>query len=75
MDSIILLQGSDSVAVAGIFVLLLLPIIVPAVLATVWVYKDAKRNSDDPAYLWALVALFAPLVGLLLYFLRGRHHQ
>ena len=38
-----------------------------------WVYTDARTNSDQPAFLWALVAFFAPLLGLLLYWLLGRN--
>lgn len=39
----------------------------------VWTYTDAKRNSDNPAFLWALVVFFAPLLGLVLYVLLGRN--
>ncbi len=38
-----------------------------------WVYTDATSRSDQPAFLWALVAFFAPLLGLLLYWLLGRN--
>ena len=38
-----------------------------------WVYTDAKANSSQPAFLWALVAFFAPLLGLILYWLLGRN--
>jgi glucose uptake protein GlcU len=39
---------------------------------TFWVYSDAKRNSPQSAVLWALVAFFGGLLGLLLYVLLGR---
>lgn len=38
-----------------------------------WTYKDAQRNSDHPAFLWAIVVFLAPLLGLVLYFLLGRN--
>ncbi|MFW5917647.1 MAG: PLDc N-terminal domain-containing protein [Halorubrum sp.] len=38
-----------------------------------WVYSDASDRSDQPAFLWALVAFFAPLLGLVLYFIIGRN--
>jgi len=37
------------------------------------VYTDAKSHSSQPAVLWALVALLAPLLGLVLYWLLGRN--
>ena len=42
------------------------------VAAVYWTYTDAKTNSDQPAWLWALVVLVAPLLGILLYVLLGR---
>ena len=38
----------------------------------VWTYTDASTNSDQPAFLWAIVVFFAPLLGIVLYFLLGR---
>ncbi|MFB6118061.1 PLD nuclease N-terminal domain-containing protein [Halosegnis sp.] len=40
--------------------------------AIVWTYRDAKENSDQPAWLWALVVFLAPLLGIVLYVLLGR---
>ena len=40
---------------------------------TYWVYKDAQRNSEHPAFLWAVVVFLAPLLGLILYVLLGRN--
>lgn len=40
-----------------------------------WVYSDAKENSSHPAFLWALVVFFAPLLGLVLYMLLGRDQK
>ena len=37
-----------------------------------WIYSDAKQRSDQPAFLWAIVAFLAPLLGLVLYFIIGR---
>ena len=38
-----------------------------------WVYKDAQRNSEHPAFLWAIVVFLAPILGLVLYVLLGRN--
>lgn len=57
-------------AAALLFALLLFVVFVAAV---VWTYNDAKRNSDQPAFLWAIVVFLAPLLGLVLYFLLGRN--
>ncbi len=38
----------------------------------VWTYSDAQRNSSHPAFLWAIVIFFAPLLGIVLYLLLGR---
>jgi len=52
------------VAIAAIFLL-----------AMVWVYTDAKKNSEHPAFLWAAVVFLAPLLGLVLYFVVGRNQK
>lgn len=57
-------------AAALLFALLMFAVFVAAV---VWTYRDAKRNSDQPAFLWAIVVFLAPLLGLVLYFLLGRN--
>ena len=55
-------------------VLLLWLVIVAGFLALVYfVYKDAQRNSQHPAFLWAIVVFLAPLLGLILYVLLGRN--
>jgi len=38
----------------------------------VWTYTDATDNSEQPAFLWAIVVFLAPLLGLVLYVLLGR---
>ena len=38
-----------------------------------WTYKDAQRSSPHPAFLWAIVVFFAPLLGLVLYLIVGRN--
>ena len=38
----------------------------------IWTYNDASANSDQPAFLCAIVVLLAPLFGILLYLLLGR---
>ena len=35
-------------------------------------YNDASANSDQPAFLWTVVVLLAPLFGILLCLLLGR---
>ena len=35
-------------------------------------YDDASANSDQSAFLWAVVVLLAPLFGILLCLLLGR---
>ena len=40
---------------------------------TYWVYQDAKKNSQNSAFLWAVVVFLAPILGLVLYFLLGRN--
>lgn len=61
------LQGGG--AVAGLFGLLLL---IAQIALIYWTYKDAQTNSDQPAFLWAIVVFLAPLLGIVLYFLLGR---
>ena len=49
----------------GAVVLLVWLIFVALFLAlTYWVYKDAQRNSEHPAFLWAIVVFLAPILGL-----------
>jgi RsiW-degrading membrane proteinase PrsW (M82 family) len=43
-----------------------------AIVLPVWVYSDAQQNSPQSEVLWALVAFFGGILGLLLYFLIGR---
>jgi hypothetical protein len=53
----------------GGFVLLFFLI---SLVITIGVYSDAKSNSPQSAVLWALVAFFGGILGLLLYLLLGR---
>jgi uncharacterized membrane protein YhaH (DUF805 family) len=41
----------------------------------IWTYNDATDNSSHSAVLWALVVLFAPLIGVVLYLLLGRDQR
>ncbi|MFQ3476502.1 hypothetical protein HKK80_09620 [Halonotius sp. F2-221B] len=41
----------------------------------IWTYSDAADNSSHSAILWALVVLFAPLLGVVLYLLLGRDQR
>lgn len=67
LSSTVLQQGS------GVAFLVALLFMVLFVAMVVWVYTDAKRNSDHPAFLWAIVVFLAPLLGLVLYVLLGRN--
>ncbi|GAB6877741.1 hypothetical protein JCM17823_00150 [Halorubrum gandharaense] len=57
---------------AGVALLVWLLFFVVHLGLIVWTYSDAKRYSDHPAFLWALVVFFAPILGILLYLILGR---
>ncbi|WP_049906580.1 PLDc N-terminal domain-containing protein [Halorubrum tebenquichense] len=63
------LQG----AAAGIFVLIWLLLLVVHFAMIAWTYSDAQTRSDHPPVLWALIVFFAPILGILLYFIIGRN--
>ncbi|WP_128905110.1 PLDc N-terminal domain-containing protein [Halorubrum amylolyticum] len=65
----ILLQGGAGV----LFLLFGLLMLLVQLGIIVWIYSDAQRRSDQPAFLWALVAFLAPLLGLVLYLIIGRN--
>jgi uncharacterized membrane protein YhaH (DUF805 family) len=69
MPSSVLIQSGGAGAVALLFAVLAFVVTVAMI---VWTYKDAKKNSPHPAFLWAIVVFLAPLLGLVLYFLLGR---
>ncbi|MFC7041504.1 PLDc N-terminal domain-containing protein [Halonotius sp. GCM10025705] len=56
------------------FVFSLLTFVVQTALV-IWTYSDATDNSSHSAILWALVVLFAPLLGVVLYLLLGRDQR
>lgn len=58
---------------AGVFFLVWLFFLAIFIAITYWVYQDAKKHSQHPAFLWALVVFLAPLLGVVLYFLLGRN--
>lgn len=60
--------GITSILLGILFTLLYIGMVV-------WTYSDATDNSPQSAVLWALVVFFAPLLGLLLYFLLGREQS
>lgn len=68
MSPILLQAGAGAFA----FVIGILSLLVHLAII-LWVYSDASERSDQPAFLWALVAFFAPLLGLVLYWLLGRN--
>ena len=59
---------------AGVASIMLLLFVV-SLLLVFWVYTDAKKNSEHPAFLWAVVVFLAPLLGLVLYFVLGRNRR
>lgn len=65
--SLVLLQAAGAIA----FLFGLVGLIVHLAII-VWVYSDAQSRSDQPAFLWAIVALLAPLLGIVLYLILGR---
>ncbi|WP_336022913.1 PLDc N-terminal domain-containing protein [Halobellus salinisoli] len=69
MPSSVLLQG----AVGAVGVLIGILFLLVGIAMIVWTYSDAKTNSSHPAFLWALVVFFAPILGILLYVLLGRN--
>ena len=58
---------------AGLVLLLWLVITAAFLALTYFVYEDAQRNSQQPAFLWAIVVFLAPLFRLILYVLLGRN--
>ncbi|MFW6318299.1 MAG: PLDc N-terminal domain-containing protein [Halorubrum sp.] len=66
----LLLQGGASAAISLLFGLFALIVHLAII---VWIYSDAQGRSDQPAFLWAIVAFLAPLLGLVLYFIIGRN--
>jgi len=60
---------------AELFIGLLFSLVVLAIHIgmIIWTYSDAKDNSEQPAFLWAIVVFLAPLLGLVLYLLLGRN--
>ncbi|TYL38949.1 hypothetical protein CV102_10625 [Natronococcus pandeyae] len=67
MPSSIVLQAGGG---AAFFAFLLF---VVSIALIVWTYADAQKNSSHPAFLWAIVVFFAPLLGIVLYLLLGRN--
>lgn len=67
MPSIIIAAGF------GAFAVLIFAVLMAVFLGmVVWTYSDAQQNSTQPAFLWAIVVFFAPLLGVVLYMLLGR---
>jgi len=60
-----------SIAILGLLMSLLFLAVHVAMI--IWTYSDANDNSDQPAFLWAVVVFLAPLLGLVLYLLLGRN--
>lgn len=68
MPSTVLLQASA----AGMMLLFMFLVLIVFLAMVVWTYQDAKHNSTHPPFLWAIVVLFAPVLGIVLYLLVGR---
>jgi hypothetical protein len=60
-----------SIAILGLLMSLLFLAVHVAMI--IWTYSDANDNSEQPAFLWAVVVFLAPLLGLVLYLLLGRN--
>ncbi|WP_241991896.1 PLDc N-terminal domain-containing protein, partial [Halorubrum sp. SS7] len=58
---------------AGIALLIGLVFLVVHLAMIAWTYSDAESRSDHPPILWALIVFFAPVLGILLYFVIGRN--
>ena len=58
---------------AGISLIVGLLTLLAHVAMIAWTYRDATRRSSHPAFLWALVVFFAPLLGIILYLVFGRN--
>lgn len=61
------MAAGGAVALIGVLMFVLFAIVLPF-----WVYSDAEQNSSHSALLWALVAFFGGILGLLLYLIIGR---
>lgn len=57
---------------AGIALLVSLVLLIIHIGLILWTFSDAKTNSSQPAFLWAIVVFLAPLLGIVLYLLLGR---
>jgi len=68
-SSIALFVPGPGAFIPSVFAMLFLLVHIALI---IWTYTDAGDNSDQPAYLWAIVVFLAPLLGLVLYFLLGR---
>ncbi|MEY7851421.1 PLDc N-terminal domain-containing protein [Natrarchaeobius sp. A-rgal3] len=60
---------SGGAGLIGLFALLTLIVTIALI---IWTYIDAQENSSHPAFLWAIVVFFAPILGVVLYLLLGR---
>ena len=69
MLSTIVLQSGPG-GFGSLFGILMLLLLVGLV---IWTYSDAQANSSQPAILWAVVVLIAPLLGFILYVILGRN--
>lgn len=72
MSSSIVLFGPGAGPAAVITSIFSVLVLLVQLALVVWTYTDAKDNSDQPAFLWAIVVFLAPLLGIVLYFLLGR---
>lgn len=45
---------------------------IPWLFICFWIYKDAKKNNIENPILWALLAFFTSIIGILIYLLAVR---
>ncbi|GAA0505262.1 Phospholipase_D-nuclease N-terminal [Halorubrum aquaticum] len=69
MVPVVPLQGGIVAIVSLLFALLMFAAHIAMI---VWTYSDAQKRSGHPAFLWAIVVFFAPLLGIVLYLILGR---
>ncbi|WP_281193301.1 PLDc N-terminal domain-containing protein [Halorubrum sp. F4] len=69
MVPVVPLQGGVVAVISLLFALLMFAVHIAMI---VWTYSDAQKRSEHPAFLWAIVVFFAPLLGIVLYLILGR---
>ena len=61
--------GGGCLACGGFLIFILIGIFVLNIAILVWVYRDAQNRGMENAVIWLIIALFFPLLGLIVYLL------